>query len=564
MVHAWVALPWSRLVKVPIEWVPILVVIGQIVETFESSRKVIQKKPTGRANAALVDAVHARARHQVGHQDVKDRYRHISLAMSTSYSALTSRVSLRGASGARQTLRSTSRPGASASGAVKARTRVSVKAEIKEIMMPALSSTMTEGKIVSWLMSEGDTIGKGDAVVVVESDKADMDVESFVDGIIAHIMVEDGEVATVGAPIAYVVDSEDEIAAAKAKAGGGGAAAAAPAPAAQAPAAAAPAPAAAAPAPAAAAPAPAAAAPTPAAAAGRIVATPYAKKLAKKHKVDINAVRGTGLNGRITAIDIETAAGVPPTPKAGAAPAAAPAKAAPAAAKAAPVAPPAPVGTITPLAPMQAAVAKNMLPSLSVPVSRVAMKICTDEFDKLYATLKPKGVTMTALLTKAVGVALAQHPLMFSTYVDGQGIIYNDKVNIAVAVALPSGLITPVLKDTAGTDVYQLGRDWSALVKKARGSGLAPADYAGGTFTISNMGMFGVSAFDAILPPGQTAILAVGGSEKTVVPVNGMIGVKTIMTVNCTADHRHVNGDVVAAFLVTLKETIENPSSLTL
>ena len=432
--------------------------------------------------------------------------------------------------------------------------------------MPALSSTMTEGKIVSWLMSEGDTIGKGDAVVVVESDKADMDVESFVDGIIAHIVVEDGEVATVGAPIAYVVDSEDEIAAAKAKAGGGGGAAAAPAAAAPAPApaAAAPAPAAAAPAPAAAAPAPAAAAPAPAAAAGRIVATPYAKKLAKKHKVDINTVRGTGLNGRITAIDIETAAGVPPTPKAGAAPAAAPAKAAPAAAKAAPVAPPAPVGTITPLAPMQAAVAKNMLPSLSVPVSRVAMKICTDEFDKLYATLKPKGVTMTALLTKAVGVALAQHPLMFSTYVDGQGIIYNDKVNIAVAVALPSGLITPVLKDTAGTDVYQLGRDWSALVKKARGSGLAPADYAGGTFTISNMGMFGVSAFDAILPPGQTAILAVGGSEKTVVPVNGMIGVKTIMTVNCTADHRHVNGDVVAAFLVTLKETIENPSSLTL
>ena len=142
--------------------------------------------------------------------------------MSTSYSALTSRVSLRGASGARQTLRSTSRRGARASGAVKARTRVSVKAEIKEIMMPALSSTMTEGKIVSWLMSEGDTIGKGDAVVVVESDKADMDVESFVDGIIAHIMVEDGEVATVGAPIAYVVDSEDEIAAAKAKAGGGG------------------------------------------------------------------------------------------------------------------------------------------------------------------------------------------------------------------------------------------------------------------------------------------------------------------------------------------------------
>ena len=403
--------------------------------------------------------------------------------------------------------------------------------------MPALSSTMTEGKIVSWLMSEGDAIGKGDAVVVVESDKADMDVESFVDGIIAHIAVEDGEMATVGAPIAYVVDDESEIAEAKAKSGG-----AAPAPT--------PAPA----------PAAAAAPAAPAPASGRVVATPYAKKLAKKHKVDLNGVRGTGLNGRITAADIETAAGLPPTPKAGAAPAAAAA----APTKPAAVAPPAPAGTVVPLSGMQAAVAKNMMPSLSVPVSRIAMSICTDEFDKLYATLKPKGVTMTALLTKAVGVALAQHPIMYSTYHDGQGVVYNDSANIAVAVALDDGLITPVLRDCGNTDVYQLGRDWSGLVKKARGSGLAPADYADGNFTISNLGMFGVDQFDAILPPNQTAILAIGSSKKTVVPVGGMIGVKSIMTVNIVADHRHVNGNVAADFGKTLREVIENPSSLTL
>ena len=425
--------------------------------------------------------------------------------------------------------------------------------------MPALSSTMTEGKIVSWLMGEGDAIGKGDAVVVVESDKADMDVESFVDGIIAHIAVGDGEVATVGAPIAYVVDSESEIEAAKAKAGGAPAAAA-PAPA---PAAAPAAPAAAAPAPAAAAPAPAPVAPAAPAASGRVVATPYAKKLAKKHKVDLKTLAGTGLNGRITAVDIENAAGLPPTPKAGAAPAPAAAAAA-APKKAAAVAPPAPVGTVVPLSGMQAAVAKNMLPSLSVPVSRIAMSICTDEFDKLYATLKPKGVTMTALLTKAVGVALAQHPIMFSTYHDGKGIVYNDKVNIAVAVALDDGLITPVLNDTANTDVYQLGREWSGLVKKARSTGLSPADYAGGNFTISNLGMFGVDQFDAILPPNQTAILAVGSSKKTVVPIGGMIGVKSFMTVNIVADHRHVNGNVAADFGKTLREVIENPSNLTL
>jgi pyruvate dehydrogenase E2 component (dihydrolipoamide acetyltransferase) len=192
------------------------------------------------------------------------------------------------------------------------------------------------------------------------------------------------------------------------------------------------------------------------------------------------------------------------------------------------------------------------------------MSICTDEFDKLYATLKPKGVTMTALLTKAVGVALAQHPIMYSTYHDGKGIVYNDKVNIAVAVALDDGLITPVLNDTANTDVYQLGREWSGLVKKARSTGLSPADYAGGNFTISNLGMFGVDQFDAILPPNQTAILAVGSSKKTVVPVGGMIGVKSFMTVNIVADHRHVNGNVAADFGKTLREVIENPSNLTL
>lgn len=269
------------------------------------------------------------------------------------------------------------------------------------------------------------------------------------------------------------------------------------------------------------------------------------------------------MNGRITAVDIENAAGLPPTPKAGAAPAPAAAAAA-APKKAAAVAPPAPAGTVVPLSGMQAAVAKNMLPSLSVPVSRIAMSICTDEFDKLYATLKPKGVTMTALLTKAVGVALAQHPIMYSTYHDGKGIVYNDKVNIAVAVALDDGLITPVLNDTANTDVYQLGREWSGLVKKARSTGLSPADYAGGNFTISNLGMFGVDQFDAILPPNQTAILAVGSSKKTVVPVGGMIGVKSFMTVNIVADHRHVNGNVAADFGKTLREVIENPSNLTL
>ena len=435
----------------------------------------------------------------------------------------------------------------------KTNTSSVVRAEVKEIFMPALSSTMTEGKIVSWVKEEGDAISKGEAVVVVESDKADMDVESFYDGFLAHICVEDGEMATVGAPIAYVAETEAEIPEAQAKAApaSGGAA---PAPAA-APAEAAPAPA---PAPAAAAPAPA-----PVVNTGRIVATPYAKKLAKKSKIKLETIKGTGLNGRITGEDVEKAAGIAPAAKPAAAAAAAPAAAAPSA-KPAPAPLPAPAGTATPLPPMQKAVAKNMLPSLSVPVSRVAMPICTDKLDQLYQKLKPKGVTMTALLSKAMGNALAKHPIMFASYHDeSQSIVYNDEVNIACAVALDGGLITPVLRNVANTDVYEVGRQWKELVGKAKSGKFGPADYAGGNFTISNMGMFGVSAFDAILPPGQGAIIAIGAGIKTVVPIDGMIGVKTMMTVNVTADHRHINGDVAAGFLKTLKEVIENPDDLT-
>ena len=435
-----------------------------------------------------------------------------------------------------------------------------VRAEVKEIFMPALSSTMTEGKIVSWVKEEGDAISKGEAVVVVESDKADMDVESFYDGFLAHICVEDGEMATVGAPIAYVAETEAEIPEAQAKAAAAsGGAAPAPAVRRRAPA---PAPA---PAPAAAAPAPAAAAPAPAPGVntGRIVATPYAKKLAKKSKIKLETIKGTGLNGRITGEDVEKAAGIAPAAKPAAAAAAAPAAAAPSA-KPAPAPLPAPAGTATPLPPMQKAVAKNMLPSLSVPVSRVAMPICTDKLDQLYQKLKPNGVTMTALLSKAMGNALAKHPIMFASYHDeSQSIVYNDEVNIACAVALDGGLITPVLRNVANTDVYEVGRQWKELVGKAKSGKLGPADYAGGNFTISNMGMFGVSAFDAILPPGQGAIIAIGAGIKTVVPIDGMIGLKTMMTVNVTADHRHINGDVAAGFLKTLKEVIENPDDLT-
>lgn len=426
--------------------------------------------------------------------------------------------------------------------------------------MPALSSTMTEGKIVSWVKSEGDVLSKGDSVVVVESDKADMDVETFYDGILAAIVVGEGESAPVGAPIGLLAETEDEIAEAKAKAQSQGAAPAAPAPSAEPDTPAVTKSQSSAPPPVA----------QPADGPRKTVATPYAKKLAKQHKVDINKVVGTGPFGRITPEDVEKAAGITPSPaKSAAAPVVAPpptaAAASPAKSAAAPTYPDNPGSTVVPFTTMQSAVAKNMVESLSVPTFRVGYPIITDALDALYEKVKPKGVTMTALLAKAAAMALVQHPVVNSSCKDGKSFTYNSNINIAVAVAINGGLITPVLQDADKLDLYLLSQKWKELVEKARAKQLQPHEYNSGTFTLSNLGMFGVDRFDAILPPGQGAIMAVGASKPTVVAdSDGFFSVKNKMVVNVTADHRTIYGADLAAFLQTFAKIIENPESLTM
>lgn len=416
--------------------------------------------------------------------------------------------------------------------------------------MPALSSTMTEGKIVSWNISEGDVLSKGQSVVVVESDKADMEVETFYDGIMAAIVVQAGESAPVGAPIGLLAETEAELDEAKAKAAtlGGSAAAAAP--------------------PVAAAPAPAAvSAPVSAPVPGKIVSTPFAKKLAKQHKVDISKVVGTGPFGRITPGDVEKAAGIAPK-KSDVAVASAPVvtSAAAAAVKSAPVIADLPAGaSVVPFTTMQAAVSKNMIESLSVPTFRVGYPIITDALDALYAKVKSKGVTMTALLAKAAAMALVQHPVVNASCKDGKSFTYNGSINIAVAVAINGGLITPVLQDADKLDLYLLSEKWKELVEKARSKQLQPHEYNSGTFTLSNLGMFGVDRFDAILPPGQGAIMAVGASKPTAVAdKDGYFSVKSQMTVNVTADHRIVYGADLAAFLKTFAKIVQEPDSLTM
>ncbi len=421
---------------------------------------------------------------------------------------------------------------------------------IYEVFMPALSSTMTEGKIVSWVKSPGDKLEKGETVLVVESDKADMDVETFYAGYLAQIVVPAGESAPIGATLAIVAETEAEIASVQQKT-------------------------------------PVSSVSTttveksqPATVAtivetpttnistsGRTIVSPRAKKLAKELKVDLSQIKGTGPYGRIVAEDILATTGqtpvivsqpvvqsvvnIPtPTPK--------------------PVVniptPQVTPGKVVPLTTLQNAVVKNMLVSLSVPTFHVGYTITTDALDKLYQQIKSKGVTMTALLAKTVAMTLAKHPILNASYTEN-GTLYHSSINIAVAVAMDDGgLITPVLQNADQLDIYSLSRTWKDLVERARTKQLQPQEYSSGTFTISNLGMFGVDRFDAILPPGQGGILAIGAARPQVVSTSdGMIGVKKQMQVNLTADHRIIYGANGAAFLQDLAKLIEtNAQSLTM
>ncbi|KAK4352663.1 hypothetical protein RND71_028181 [Anisodus tanguticus] len=481
-----------------------------------------------------------------------------------------------------------------------------VESKIREIFMPALSSTMTEGKIISWVKTEGDKLAKGESVVVVESDKADMDVESFYDGYLATIIVPEGSSAPVGSPIALLAESEDEISLAKAQT---------PTPTSSSsqemtgtPAAATPVAAATA-AVSDAGQVKMASSIHPASEGGkRVVASPYAKKLAKDLGLDLRGLVGSGPNGRIVAKDVEAAAAASSASIGVGATAAKP-----------PAAPAVELGTTVPFTTMQNAVSRNMVESLAVPTFRVGYTITTNALDALYKKVKSKGVTMTALLAKATALALAKHPVVNSSCRDGKSFTYNSSINIAVAVAIDGGLITPVLQDADKVDLYSLSRKWKELVDKARAKQLQPHEYTtelpwylpwyllrvgggscgwevaggrylvelvevlvdyllvrrliilavgictAGTFTLSNLGMFGVDRFDAILPPGTGAIMAVGASQPALVGTkDGRIGMKNQMQVNVTADHRVIYGADLASFLQTLAQIIEDPKDLTL
>jgi pyruvate dehydrogenase E2 component (dihydrolipoamide acetyltransferase) len=379
-----------------------------------------------------------------------------------------------------------------------------------------------------------------------------MDVETFYGGYIATIMVQAGESAPVGSAIALVAETEAEIETAKQQAQAKSQPASIPAPAI-------------------AVAANATAIVTPAATtttetplrSERPVVSPRARKLAKEYGVSVETLHGSGPNGRITAEDVSAAAGKAPVATIQSTPAT-PIVAVPVVAP--PVVPNVPSAQVVPFNTLQAAVNRNMVASLSIPTFRVGYTIETNNLDKLYKQVKSKGVTMTALLAKAVAITLAKHPIVNASFSDA-GVNHPGSINIAVAVAMPDGgLITPVLQNADKLDLYSLSRMWKDLVDRARIKQLQPQEYSSGTFTISNLGMLGVDRFDAILPPGTGAILAVGASHPQVVASeDGTFAIRRQMQVNMTADHRVIYGADAANFLKDLALLIQTDvQSLTL
>ncbi|MEA3261927.1 MAG: pyruvate dehydrogenase complex dihydrolipoamide acetyltransferase [Pseudomonadota bacterium] len=422
-----------------------------------------------------------------------------------------------------------------------------------EIKMPALSPTMEEGTLAKWLVKVGDKVSSGDIMAEIETDKATMEFEAVDEGTIVAISVPEGsEGVKVGAVIATLATDDEDAAPAAPKA-------AAPAPKAEA--APAPAPVAAAPAPA---PAPVAAAPK-ASGEDRVVASPLAKRLAAELGVDLSKVTGTGPNGRIVKADIEAAAGGAVAPSAPA-PAAAPT----AAAAPAPAAVPdfgipyeaEKLNNVRKTIARRLTEAKQTIPHiyLTVDVRLDALLKLRGELNK---ALEPQGVKLSVndLMIKALAKALEIVPKCNVSFA-GDELRKYARSDISVAVAAPSGLITPIIVDAGAKSVSQISKEMTALAGKAREGKLQPHEYQGGTASLSNLGMFGIKQFDAVINPPQAMILAVGAGEQRPYVVDGALSVATVMSATGSFDHRAIDGADGAALMQAFKQLVEQPLGL--
>jgi pyruvate dehydrogenase E2 component (dihydrolipoamide acetyltransferase) len=439
------------------------------------------------------------------------------------------------------------------------------------ILMPALSPTMEKGNLAKWLKKEGDAIKSGDVIAEIETDKATMEVEAVDEGILAKILVPAG---TADVPVNQLIaliagEGED---AGKVAAGGGASAPAASAPA-KAPEAA---------------PAATSAASTPAAAptingsgAGRVFASPLAKRIAGQNNIDLGKVKGTGPHGRIVEADVKAA-------MAGGGAATAPAAAAPAAK--APAAAPAPMATgmadetikkmfepgsyeEIPHDGMRKVIARRLLESkqtvphfyLTVDTELDALLALREQINKAAPVKDGKPaykLSVNDMVIKAMAMALRAVPDANVTWTDG-AMLKHSHADVGVAVSIPGGLITPIIRDACHKTLSAISNEMKDMAARAKARKLLPQEYQGGTTAISNLGMFGVKDFCAVINPPHATILAVGAGEKRpVVKADGTIGVATVMSVTLSTDHRAVDGALGAELLQAFKVCIENPMGM--
>jgi pyruvate dehydrogenase E2 component (dihydrolipoamide acetyltransferase) len=410
------------------------------------------------------------------------------------------------------------------------------------VLMPRLSDTMTEGVIAGWHKNVGDTVKKGEVLADIETDKATMELESYKDGVLLYQGAKAGEKILVNDLLCIIgkpgLDVDAIVKAVKGSAAQPAAtASAAPA------------------APAATAPAPVVAVATAPTVVneGRILASPLAKKIADEKGIDLRYVKGTGDNGRITKNDVD---GYVPAAAAPAAPAA----------KAASHVAAAPAGQVSfedvPVSQMRKTIARRLSESLfTAPHFYLTMSIDMDAAVAARGKINevaPVKVSFNDMVLKATAMALKQHPKVNSSWL-GDTIRFNHHINIGVAVAVEDGLLVPVVRFADTKSLSQIGAEVKEYAQKAKDKKLQPADWEGSTFTISNLGMFGIDQFTAIINPPDSCILAVGGISQVPVVKNGQVVPGNIMKVTLSCDHRSVDGATGAAFLQTLKSLLEEP-----
>ncbi len=407
-----------------------------------------------------------------------------------------------------------------------------------KIAMPKLSDTMTEGVILKWRYKEGDKVKQGDTLVEIESDKADMELESYDSGVLRKILVPEGGKAAIGAPIAIIADANEDISTLLTAVP-----VPTPAPVEKKPVAQ-PATAQALPQPSPV-PQPTEVAPTN----GKHKASPLARRMATQYNVRLDSVSGTGPQGRIVKRDIESAM-----------------KAGPAVFAAQPAIAPGTYRDVD-LSLIRKTIAKRMQESKQVvPHFYVTVEIDMDaaiEFREKLNKATTSKISFTDIIVKAIASTLMKHPQVNATYL-GDKMRQYGYAHIAVAVALEDGLVTPVLRNCEGMGIAAINLELRDLAERARNRKLKPEEYQGATFTISNLGMYDVDEFVAIVNPPEGAILAVGSIKQKPVVRGGGIFLGNTMKVTLSSDHRIIDGAVAARFLQDFKKTLENPATLAL